>query len=99
MGPLRTKGIRVKLKGRISSRLQTPVRAFLPRATVEMAKLVVESLGLNMLYSGCGDPVYRLIPKKCMNIKKIETVYYILGISHICRKFDAYASLDRLQIM
>lgn len=30
-----------------------------------MAKLVVESLGVDMLYSGCGDPVFSPTPKNC----------------------------------
>lgn len=42
---------------------KTPMRALLPRGPVEVAKLVVESLGVDMLYSGCGDPEFSPTPK------------------------------------
>lgn len=39
------------------------MRALLPQGPVEVAKLAVESLGMDMLYSGCGDPVFSPTPE------------------------------------
>lgn len=58
------------------------MRALLPRGPVEVAKLVVESLGVDMLYSGCGDPVFSPTPKNCQDDTKGKIKVSAFALEH-----------------
>lgn len=56
------------------------MRALLPQGPVEVANLVVKSLGVDMLYSGCGDPVFSSTPETVSMTQKGKCEFVCLEL-------------------